>query len=307
MNNYLGIDIGGTAVKAAILNSNGEIIKKISFQANVNNYQVPLLKIVKKAVRDINDIANTKKIKIKGIGISAAGQINSRSGIIIGDNGHIPDWKGTNLKAEIEKTSGLQTTVENDANCAAIAEKWIGNAKKYNDSIVYTIGTGIGAGIIVNGQILNGSRGIAGEIGHMIIKYHGRKCSCGNRGCFEQYGSMTALIKAVEKVVTTKQEIDGKYIFKELKTGNQKINMIVEEFLNYHAAAIISLLHIFNPEAVIIGGGVSAQKKSLIDPLEKIIKANAMPAFVENLNLETAKLSNDAGVIGAVKNFIDRQ
>jgi glucokinase len=306
MKYYLGIDIGGTAVKAGIITENGELIEKRSLSANINNYQVPLLERVKKAALEIKTAAQKKEFKIQGIGVSAAGQIDSNKGMIIGDNGHIPDWKGTNLKREIEELTNLKTEVENDANCAAIAEKWIGNARDYKDIIIYTIGTGIGAGIIIDNQIFNGSRGIGGEIGHMIIEHQGRKCSCGNRGCFEQYASMTALVRDVKKELKLDQEIDGKYIFEELKAGNDEIKKVVDQFLNYHATAIISLLHIFNPEAVIIGGGVSAQKELLIKPLEKIVRAKAMPAYTEEFTLKTAALSNDAGMIGAAKNFIER-
>lgn len=304
---YLGIDIGGTAVKTAVIKEQGEIIKKFSIPANINNYQIPLLDRVKKAVLEIRSSAAELDHNIQGIGISAAGQIDSKKGIIIGDNGYIPDWKGTNLKSQIEKLTGLRTEVENDANCAAIAEKWLGNARGYDNSIIYTIGTGIGAGIIIDNQIFNGSRGIGGEIGHMIIEHQGRKCSCGNRGCFEQYASMKALIEDVKKELKLEQEIDGIYIFEEVKKGNSQLKKIVHKFLNYHATAIISLLHIFNPEAVIIGGGVSAQKELLIKPLEKIVRDKAMSAYTEKFVLKTAKLSNDAGMIGAVKNFIEQQ
>lgn len=307
MKNYLGIDIGGTAIKAAVITEKGEILAKISVKANIDNYQVPLLTRVKKAVLEIKDLADKKDLEIEGIGVSAAGQIDNKNGMIIGDNGNIPDWKGTNLKKEIEKITGIKTTVENDANCAAAAEKWLGNAKDYSNSIVYTIGTGIGAGIIIDNKIFNGSRGIGGEIGHMIIDHQGRKCSCGNQGCFEQYASMTALIKDVEKNIKVQADINGKYIFSELKKGNQKIKKVVEDFLAYHATAIVSLLHIFNPEAVIIGGGVSAQKEHLIKPLEKLVREKAMPAYTENFVLKTAKLSNNAGMIGAVKNYLDQK
>jgi glucokinase len=118
---------------------------------------------------------------------------------------------------------------------------------------------------------------------------------------------MTALVRDVKKELKLDQEIDGRYIFRELKAGNQELKKVVDQFLDYHATAIISLLHIFNPEAVIIGGGVSAQKELLLKPLEKIVRAKAMPAYTENFVLKTAKLSNDAGMIGAVKNFIDQQ
>lgn len=311
MQKYIGIDIGGTAVKAGIIDSGGKIIDKITKKANINNYQTPLLEIVKDTAAEIYQLALEKDFKIKGAGISAAGQIDSQTGVVIGDNGHIPDWKGSNLKKAVKSVTGLNAAAANDANCAALAEKWIGNGRDYDNLIVYTIGTGIGAGIIVDGKMLSGSRGIAGELGHMIIKEQGRKCSCGNQGCFEQYGSITALVREIKakKIIAKKDtaggELNGRIIFAEAKAGNKKVQQCLKKFARHHAAAVISLLHIFNPEAVIIGGGVSAQKEYLIDPIAKIVSKKAMPAYLEGFSLKTAALENEAGMIGAVKNYID--
>ncbi len=308
MKKYIGIDIGGTKVKAGIVTGEGDILKKLSLDANIDNYEVPLLDIVKKAAVKIKEISIDNNMKIEGVGVSAAGQIDNKSGVVIGDNGFIPDWKGTNLKKEINEITNLKVTVDNDANCAALAENWVGNGRGYTDLILYTIGTGIGAGIIVDGKLLSGHRGIAGEIGHMIIEHKGRNCSCGNNGCFEQYGSMTALINDVKKTLdNSKENIDGKYIFAEAKNGNKLIKDCINNFIEYHASAIISLLHIFNPQIVIIGGGVSAQEDYLIEPLRKIVFNKAMPVFTEDFELITAKLLNEAGMIGAVKNYIVKQ
>jgi glucokinase len=307
MKKYIGIDIGGTAVKAGIIDSSGKIIKKITKKANINNYQIPLLEIAKNTAAEIYQLALDRDFKLEGVAVSAAGQIDSQRGIVIGDNGHIPEWKGSNLKKAINSVTNLKVEAANDANCAALAERWLGNGRGYNNLIVYTIGTGIGAGIIIDGKLLSGNRGIAGELGHMIIEQQGRKCSCGNRGCFEQYGSMTALIKEIKaQKIIKRADPDGRLIFQEAKSGNKKVKKYLEQFINYHAAAIISLLHIFNPESVIIGGGVSAQKEYLIEPIDEIIRRKAMPAYLEGFSLKTAGLQNDAGMIGAVKFFIDQ-
>lgn len=303
MKKYIGIDIGGTTIKAGIVDEQGEIKYKLVKQSSI-----PLLDIVKKAAEEIKSHARDRGIIIEGVGVSAAGQIDNKDGVVIGDCGNIPDWAGTPLKKEIEDILNLDVVVENDANCAALAEHWLGNGQGYSDLIVYTIGTGIGGGIILGGKIFSGSTGIAGEIGHIVLEKGGRRCTCGNRGCFEQYGSMTALIREVKEATGDQfKEVDGKIIFEEARKGNKEIARCINNFLDYNAAGIVSLLHIFNPRAIIIGGGVSRQGEAIIKPLEKKVREKAMPAFLKNVVITTAKLTNNAGIIGAVKNFIDRE
>ena len=306
MKKYIGIDIGGTTIKAGIVNEQGQILYKMVEQSNINNYQVPLINVIKKIAKKITSYAADNDIDIEGIGVSAAGQIDNKNGVVIGDCGNIPGWKGTHLKAEIEKVTNLDVIVENDANCAALAEHWVGSGKGFKNMIAYTIGTGIGGGIILEDKIFFGSIGIAGEIGHIVLKKGGRQCTCGNKGCFEQYGSMTALIREVRKVAGNQfTEINGKIIFEEAKKGNKEIVKCIDSFLDYNAAGIVTLLHIFNPQAIIIGGGVSQQGRIIIKPLIEKVRAKAMPAFFKDVVITTAKLSNDAGMIGAVKNFME--
>lgn len=306
MKKYIGIDIGGTAIKAGIVDQKGQILYKINKQANINNYEIPLINVVKDTAKEIKVYTIDNKIKIEGVGVSAAGQIDNKNGVVIGSCGNIPKWIGTQLKTEIEKIVNLDVKVENDANCVALAEHWIGNGKNYKNMIAYTIGTGIGGGIIIDGKIFSGSIGIAGEIGHIVLKKDGQQCSCGNKGCFEQYGSMTALIREVRKVTGYKfEKINGEIIFNEAKNGNKQIARCIDVFLEYNATGIVTLLHIFNPEAIIIGGGVSKQGEVIIKPLIEKVREKAMPAFFENVIITSAKLSNDAGIIGAVKNFIN--
>ncbi|GAA0179895.1 ROK family protein [Clostridium sediminicola] len=306
MKKYIGIDIGGTEIKAGIVNEEGKLLYKITRPSNINNYKIPLIDVIKNITNEINVYTMNNDICIEGVGVSAAGQIDNKNGVVIGTCGNIPGWKGTHIKSEMEKILHLDVIVENDANCAALAEHWIGNGKEYTNMIAYTIGTGIGGGIILDNKIFSGSNGIAGEIGHIVLEKDGEPCTCGNKGCFEQYGSMTALIKNVKKIVGNQlNEINGKIIFEKAKEGNKEIAKCIDHFLDYNATGIVTLLHIFNPEAVIIGGGVSKQGEVIIQPLIKKVKEKAMPAFYENVVIKTAKLSNDAGMIGAVKNYMN--
>ena len=303
MKHYIGIDIGGTAIKAGIIRQDGEV--RIRWQEDVamdetRSFSEGIWKIAGSA----KDYADQKGIALSGIGVSSAGQINVRNGKVIGACGNIPDWIGTPLKGKLEEMLGLPTEAANDANCALLAECWLGSGAGYQHVVAYTIGTGVGGGILIDGKLLSGRDGIAGELGHMILRQGGEACSCGNHGCFERYGSMRALIRKAEEA-SGRSDLDGKIIFAEAEAGNEIFATCIEEFINLHADAVTGLVHLFNPEIVIIGGGVSAQGERLIAPLREKVRQRAMPAFAAGLIITTAKLGNDAGMIGAVKNFIE--
>lgn len=313
MNKYLGIDIGGTAVKMGIVDETGSLL--ISGEAPVafDHYDTPILQTVLKESEIFLNKNNIRPDDLYGIGISATGQIDAKNGIVAGSGGNIRNWEGSNLKDAFMKKYHLPVTVINDANCVALGEKWTGSAKNAKDVIVLTIGTGLGGGIIVNDQILLGHSGFGGEIGHFSIHKEGAACTCNNKGCFEQYASMTALVNSVIKYYETKDPehistypINGKSIFDSVKKGNEVITRIVDAWIHDISAGIVSLVHIFNPELIIIGGGVSVQEELFIAKLRNEVMENVMPNFRTNLDLRAAMLGNNAGIIGAVYYLIKR-
>ena len=305
--NYLGIDIGGTSVKIGLVNENGEVLKSNNYSVSFDNYNTPIFETVKKSIKVFLQDNNILENSLSGIGVSATGQVNSNYGVIVGVGGNIKNWCGTEIKKELEEIYKVKTTVINDANSMVIGEKWVGKAKGYNNVIGITIGTGVGGGIIVDSKILLGNIGIAGELGHFSIDANGKKCTCGNVGCYEQYASMTALIKEVIKeydvisnLLPKKEEINGKYIFEELDKGNIKIKEIVDKWIENIGKGLVSLTHIFNPEIILIGGAVSKQENLFINPLRKYVISHVMEKFGETLKLEAAQLENNAGLVGAV-------
>ncbi len=313
MNKYLGIDIGGTAVKMGIVDETGSLL--ISGEAPVafDHYDTPILQTVLKESEIFLNKNNIRPDDLYGIGISATGQIDAKNGIVAGSGGNIRNWEGSNLKDAFMKKYHLPVTVINDANCVALGEKWTGSAKNAKDVIVLTIGTGLGGGIIVNDQILLGHSGFGGEIGHFSIHKDGAACTCSNKGCFEQYASMTALVNSVIKYYETKDPehiskypINGKSIFDSVKKGNEGITRIVDDWIHDISVGIVSLIHIFNPELIIIGGGVSVQEELFIAKLRNKVMENVMPNFRTNLDLRAAMLGNNAGIIGAVYYLIKR-
>ena len=310
---YLGIDIGGTAAKFGLVNGEGVMISEVlEYPVKFDDYETPIIETVVKSAKEFMSKNNKTFFDINGIGVSATGGINSKFGIVEGSAGHIKNWKGTNIKKRLEAEFGMNTAVLNDANAAALGEMWKGAAKGRENVVVMTIGTGVGGGIIVDSKILLGRKGFAGEIGHIPVNVDGEKCSCENTGCIEHYGSTSALVKNVKKAVISgeitgikEEEVDGRLIFKEVAAGNKAVIKYVDEWINYISAALVGLVHTFNPEMVILGGGVSKQKELFVDKVRDKVLHNVMDNFAQDLRVEAAELGNNAGIIGAVKFVID--
>lgn len=301
---YLGIDIGGTSVKIGLVDEDANILYAKEYAVAFDNYKTPILDTVLKSSSLFLEEFEIDKNSLKGIGVSATGQIDSLEGKVAGTGGNIRNWDNSQIKKDFEKKFDLPTVVVNDANCVALGEKWMGAARENKNFIVITIGTGLGGGIFVDNKIVLGRVGFAGELGHFSIDKNGRTCTCGNKGCYEQYASMTALINQV-KIKYNKNNIDfesskinGRYLFSKIEEDDI-IKTSIEEWINDIASGLVSLTHIFNPEKIIIGGGVSA-RKDFVDKLSKEVLTRVMPNFAKNLEIVAAKLGNNAGLVGAV-------
>lgn len=304
---YLGIDIGGTFAKIGIVDAEGNFLYMSEYPVDFDGYETPILDTVVKSCGLFLEEQGVISERLRGIGVSATGSVNTVTGVIDGGVGHIKNWVGSRIKERMEEKFHVPTYVLNDANAAALGEVWLGAAAGKRNVAAVTVGTGVGGGIIVNSELLLGRNGFAGEIGHMVIDYGGAQCPCGNHGCWEQYASTTALVRMARQEVTegnikgvTPEEIDGRKIFEEMGKGNQEMIRIAGRWMDYIAAGIVGLVHIFNPEIVILGGGVSAQKELFVEPVRQKVIANLRPEFVGGLEIAAAKLANRAGMAGAV-------
>jgi len=306
---YLGVDIGGTAAKLGLVDEEGRIISSVNeYPVKFDDYETPIIETVVKSVRHFMDENNKNFAEIAGIGVSATGGINTKLGIVEGSAGHIKNWEGTNIRSRLESEFGVKTAVLNDANAAALGEMWKGAAIGKENVVVMTIGTGVGGGIIVDSKILLGRKGFAGEIGHIPVNVDGEDCSCGNKGCIEHYGSTSALVRNVKEAVISGEikgieagKVDGRLIFKEVAAGNDTVKKYVDEWISYISATLVGLVHIFNPEMIILGGGVSRQKELFVNKVREKVLKGVMPNFAIGLSVEAAELGNDAGIIGAVR------
>ncbi len=303
MKQYLGVDIGGTAVKLGIVDASGTILQHAEQSVSFDGYQTPILTTVQRACQSfLKDFDTTQ---LSGIGVSATGQIDSVQGVVAGTCGSLPKWTGSPIRTALQDQFSLPVTVANDANCMLLGEVWVGAAQGYTDVIGITLGTGVGGGILTGGRLLSGARGLAGEIGHFRLHaVDGVPCTCGAHGCWESYASTTALVKRAK--AQDPAWCDGRTLFAAIEQGKPHAKELLDAWIDEIAQGLSGLVHIFNPQLILVGGGVSAQQDLLIKPLVDKVKASVMPAFTQGLELRAAALQNDAGLVGAVYHFIQQ-
>lgn len=298
---YLGIDIGGTAVKLGLVDAFGTILAQKEASVSFDHYRTPILSSVISAAESFLSSCGAKQIT--GIGVSATGQIDTRSGSVAGTCGSLPGWNGSPIRQKLEDRFGLPVTVANDANCMCLGEAWTGAAKGYCDVVCITIGTGLGGGILTGGRLLSGFRGLGGEIGHMRTHaVDGETCTCGAVGCWERYASTSALTRRAERINPDMR--NGRIIFDAARSGDREMTHLIGLWTDEIAQGLIGLVHIFNPQLIVIGGGVSNEKELLIEPLAQRVRNGVMPAFAQQLEIRPAALKNSAGLVGAVRYFM---
>ena len=294
-------DIGGTSVKLGLCDRDGVLHATAEASVSFDNYFTPIIDTVIAASRAF---LAEHPCELTGIGVSATGQVDSRLGAVIGTNGKIANYEGTNIKARMEEAFGVPCEVLNDANAALLGEVFCGGAQNAQNVVMLTLGTGVGGGVLVEGKLLMGNRGIAGEMGHFTLYQNGIPCPCGKKGCYESYASTTALIRTAERA-TGETELNGRMIFERIQNGDAALQAVLNCWLDDVAAGITGLVHLFNPELILIGGGISRQEELLLKPLRERVLHGAMPRFTEGLRIERAQLGNDAGLLGAAKFFLD--
>lgn len=235
--------------------------------------------------------------EIRGICISTAGMVDPKEGKIVYALEHlIPEYTGMEIKKEIEKEFKIRCEVENDVNCAGLGETWLGAGKNAKSSICMTIGTGIGGCVILNNKLVHGFSNSAGEVGYMNI----------NGESFQDVASTTSLVKKVAKIKNIpEQDINGKIIFDMAKNNDEDSLKAIDNMVKSLAIGISNVCYVINPEVVILGGGIMAQEEFLRPRIDKALKEVLVPKVYENTKIEFAKRQNDAGMIGALYNFLN--
>lgn len=287
----VGIDIGGTMVKYGLLSLEGKILKtgetETEASKGVENLFNKLVAIIE----------SYSKEELLGIAVSGTGQIDGSIGKVVGGNDIIPGWIGTNLVERLENRFNIPAVLENDVNCAALGEKWLGAGREEKDFICITIGTGIGGGIVLNNNIFRGDTCVAGEFGHIQIVKDGIQCLCGKKGCYERYASATALMRMAKEA--TGEDLGGKEIFDREKSGDPLMKKVVSEWVDYFTDGLSTIAYIFNPPLVVIGGGVTKQGDYLLSKFNESLSTKLGVNFRKDLKIKFAELGNNAGMLGA--------
>ncbi|MBO9130678.1 ROK family protein [Bacillus sp. 165] len=291
MKHYLAFDIGGTQIKYGIVSEEGKVVT--SFQADTEAHKGGQ-SVVEKVIRLGNELMQA--YSIEGIGISTLGLVDADNGVVLGGCENIPHYAGIQLKQLVSGALDVPVEVENDVNCVGLAESWIGAGNNVNNFIALTIGTGVGGAIIINGELYRGRGFSAGEWGYMIVE--GK--------AFEHVASITGLCQLAAHYKGENVQ-SGKEVFDLYDQGDEKIKLAVQLFFKHLAIGISNLIYIFNPEKVIIGGGVTARGEVFVQELNVEIEKYLLPDFQKQTDIVLASSSNHAGMIGGVHHFINKQ
>ncbi len=306
----IGIDLGGTNIKVGVVDENYNIVAKATAKTNLPR---PAEEIADAIVETVWAALGEAKVtigEVNSIGIGTPGVANRNSGIVLYSCNL--GFNNTDLRALIQKKLNKDIYVENDANAAAFGEVLNGAGKGYKDVVVVTLGTGVGGGIIIDGKIYTGFNFCGAELGHSVIEYGGRKCGCGRKGCFEAYSSATALINMTKEAMEENKDskmweiagsidaVDGKTAFDGWRAGDKAASDVVDMYINYLGCGLTNIVNTFQPEVLLIGGGICKEGENLTKPLNEFI---ARESYCIDPNrstkLDIAKLGNDAGIIGA--------
>lgn len=299
-----GIDIGGTTVKMGLFQEDGELLDKWEIKTRTENQGEAILPDIAQAVKAKMAEKKLVKEQIIGLGMGLPAPV-TEDGIV--QNTANLGWGYKEVTRELEELlDGMKVIPGNDANVAALGEMWKGGGRGYDSIVMVTLGTGVGGGVILQGKILTGCKGAGGEIGHMKVNMdETRVCGCGNKGCLEQYASATGIVNMAKENVPegsylADKKVTAKAVFDGAKEGDTYCMKVVEKFGRYLGVALSNVAHVVDPEAFVIGGGVSAAGQILLDVVEKYYNENSMFAL-KNKSFHLAELGNDAGIYGAVR------
>lgn len=308
---FIGIDLGGSHIGGGLVDPDGKIVFKAAVENRVGTSQEIIVKKMIELCKKIIEESGVESGSIKSIGIGCPGTCDDKRGVIVYENKL--SMRNVPVRAEFAKHFDIPVHMENDANCAALAESFFGAAKGYDTSVTITLGTGIGGGIIIDRKIFSGFNFAGSEMGHTVIVVDGKQCTCGRKGCWEEYSSGKALVSSaageIEKDKNTIMldmaggdisKVDGEIIFAAAKKGDEIASRVVSGYIKYLAEGITNIVNTIMPEIFVIGGGVCRQGDYLLKPLQELVNEKMyVRGDTPKTILKTAEMGNDAGIIGA--------
>ncbi|WP_049517688.1 ROK family glucokinase [Streptococcus anginosus] len=308
----IGIDLGGTSVKFAILTQEGEVQEKWSIKTNILDEGSHIVDDMIESINHRLRLLGLGAEDFIGIGMGSPGVVDREKGTVIG--AYNLNWKTLQpVKEKIEKATGISFFIDNDANVAALGERWKGAGENQPDVVFMTLGTGVGGGIVAEGKLLHGVAGAAGELGHITVDFdQPTLCTCGKKGCLETVASATGIVNLtrryadeyagdaeLKQLIDNGEDVNAKIVFDLAKAGDELALIVYRNFARYLGIACANIGSILNPSTIVIGGGVSAAGEFLLDGVRKFYEENSFPQVRTSTKLALATLGNDAGVIGA--------
>ncbi|MBE7063304.1 MAG: ROK family protein [Ruminococcaceae bacterium] len=311
---YIGIDVGGTNIKAGLVDEEGAIVYRAQTPTLATRPGEEIGADIGRLAKKVAEESGTALSEIHSIGIGMPGACSDETGMVL-YTANI-NISGFPLREAVQKEIPLPVHLGNDANCAALGEYYMLD-EKVSDMVFITLGTGVGGGLVLNGKLYTGFNGIAGEVGHIMLRHDGEKCGCGRRGCWEAYASVTALIRQTRAFAEANpdsavakscgadfSELSGKTAFALAKEGDADAQQIVDAWIRYVADGVTDMINIFQPEILMVGGAISREGDTLLVPLRERVEAEMYKSCVPQTEIRIASLGNDAGLIGAA--FLDK-
>ncbi len=308
----MGVDIGGTNIKGAVVSGEGEILLKEKILTLAEEGKEKVVRRIIQVIENLREKA--KNTKILGIGVGSPGPLNVKEGMVINPP-NLPGWKNVPLARILKEKFNLPVFIDNDGNVACFGEKWVGGGKEVRTLICLTLGTGIGGGIILEGKIWHGIDDAGGELGHIIVEPDGPPCKCGGRGCLESVASASAVARKareeikkgrkslMEKLVKGNiEEITSESVYQACLQEDVLAKEIINQTARYLGIGISSLINIFNPEMIVLGGGMMEMGNILLEPIREEVKRRTFPSYpvpYQSARIEKAELGEEAGVLGA--------
>jgi glucokinase len=308
---YVGLDVGGSTMKAGVVDDSGRPLSAVSLPTEAHRGQEFGLERMCETIRLAVGAAKLTLGQVAAIGVATPGLMDIPAGMIL-DPPNLRPWKDVPVRKHVHEAFGLPTAFQNDANAAALGEHWAGAGRGVRSLVLFTLGTGVGGGVILGGKVLEGEHSHGAELGHMKIEMtRPRLCGCGRYGCLEAYASATAVVKrahealneggssALHAVLRARGELTARDVFESAGAGDELAGRVVEDTAFYLAVGAMNAMHVIDPDVVVFGGGMTAAGEAFLERIRHHVKALAFPVPAERTQIRYAQLGSDAGFIGA--------
>ncbi|MFP4502327.1 MAG: ROK family protein [Candidatus Hydrogenedentota bacterium] len=307
----VGIDLGGTFIKTALVSREKEVVAKDSRPTRGDEGPGAVMEAMQDAVRDLLEQQGATTAQVLAVGIGAPGPLNWQEGIVYGLT-NIPGWENVPAAQKMRARLGVPVFLENDANAACYGEFWLGAGQGADNMAVLTLGTGVGGGLVIHSELVRGIDGTAAELGHIKVQRNGRRCGCGAQGCLETYASVTGMIRTAAEAMETRrnslltkwcggdrENLTGKMIYETAVQGDELARWIFEETAAWLGYGISSIINYQNPERIVLCGGMINAGDMLFEPVRRVAKENSFNVPGNRCEILPAGLGSDSGVLGA--------